>query len=178
MKLTYMAYCYPCENKKGAYTVEVPGLPGCVSEGSNLVEAIEMATDAASGWILDELEDGNPVPPSDISDSFATNSNCIPTVLVLDIDSYAEKYGSKAVRKNLTIPAWLNTFAEKKGINFSNVLQDALSNLYRQQYESLLTTDLNSNLSESTSSNITVNVICPSPMPYHIDNIKEDIAYD
>ena len=134
MKLTYMAYCYPCENKKGAYTVEVPGLPGCVSEGSNLVEAIEMATDAASGWILDELEDGNPVPPSDISDSFATNSNCIPTVLVLDIDSYAEKYGSKAVRKNLTIPAWLNTFAEKKGINFSNVLQDALTSIYKQQY--------------------------------------------
>ena len=118
MKLTYMAYCYPCENKKGAYTVEVPGLPGCVSEGSNLVEAIEMAPDAASGWILDELEDGNPVPPSDISDSFATNSNCIPTVLVLDIDSYAEKYGSKAVRKNLTIPAWLNTFAEKKESTF------------------------------------------------------------
>ena len=40
--------------------------------------------------------------------------------------TYAEKYGKKAVRKNLTIPAWLNTFAENNHINFSQVLQDAL----------------------------------------------------
>ncbi len=45
---------------------------------------------------------------------------------MLDIDAYAEKYGSKAVRKNCTIPAWLNTAAEKAHINFSQVLQTAL----------------------------------------------------
>ena len=48
------------------------------------------------------------------------------------MDAYAEKYGSKAVRKNLTIPAWLNTFAEKQHVNFSQVLTDALTSLYRQ----------------------------------------------
>lgn len=53
-------------------------------------------------------------------------------LLVLDMDSYAEKYGTKAVRKNLTIPAWLNTFAEKRSINFSKVLTDALTAMYRQ----------------------------------------------
>ena len=47
-------------------------------------------------------------------------------MLVLDMDAYAEKYGDKAVRKSLTIPAYLNTIAEKRGINFSQVLQDAL----------------------------------------------------
>ncbi len=47
-------------------------------------------------------------------------------MLLLDIDSYEEKYGEKAVRKNLAIPAWLNTFAEKNNINFSKILQDAL----------------------------------------------------
>ena len=47
-------------------------------------------------------------------------------MLVLDIDAYAEKYGSKAVRKNITIPAWLNTYGEKNNINFSKVLQEAL----------------------------------------------------
>ena len=46
---------------------------------------------------------------------------------VLDIDAYAEKYGSKAVRKNLTIPAWLNTFAERQQVNFSQVLTDAVA---------------------------------------------------
>ena len=54
-------------------------------------------------------------------------------MLVLDIDSYAEKYGNKAVRKNLTIPAWLNTFAEANHINFSQVLQDSLIALYQKQ---------------------------------------------
>lgn len=46
--------------------------------------------------------------------------------LILDIDAYEEKYGEKAVRKNLSIPAWLNTFAEKNNINFSKLLQDTL----------------------------------------------------
>ena len=50
-------------------------------------------------------------------------------MLLLDIDAYEEKYGEKAVRKNLTIPAWLNTFAEKNNINFSQILQDALFSL-------------------------------------------------
>ena len=44
----------------------------------------------------------------------------------MGIDAYAEKYGEKAVRKNITIPAWLNTYGEKNHINFSKVLQEAL----------------------------------------------------
>ena len=55
------------------------------------------------------------------------------SMLVLDMDAYAEKYGEKAVRKNLTIPAWLNTFAENNHINFSQVLQDSLTALYQQK---------------------------------------------
>lgn len=51
------------------------------------------------------------------------------SMLVLDMDAY----GEKAVRKNLTIPAWLNTFAENNHINFSQVLQDSLITLYKQK---------------------------------------------
>ena len=53
--------------------------------------------------------------------------------LCMDIDAYAEKYGEKAVRKNLTIPAWLNTYAEANNVNFSRVLQDALVAMYQRQ---------------------------------------------
>jgi hypothetical protein len=49
------------------------------------------------------------------------------------MDTYTEKYGNKAVRKNLTIPAWLNTFAEGKRINFSQVLQDSLIAIYERE---------------------------------------------
>lgn len=133
MKLTYPACFYPCEEKQGGFTVEVPDLPGCVSEGSTLAEAILMGTDAASGWVLDELEDGKPVPKSSSLDNIIPDAGGFVSMLVLDMDAYAEKYGEKAVRKNLTIPAWLNTFAENNHINFSQVLQDSLTALYQQK---------------------------------------------
>ncbi|MCI7331572.1 MAG: HicB family protein, partial [Selenomonadaceae bacterium] len=51
-------------------------------------------------------------------------------MIVLDMDAYAEKYGNKAVRKNVTLPAWLNTFAEENHVNFSQVLQRTLTKMY------------------------------------------------
>ena len=132
MKLTYPACFYPC-NKPGAYTVIVPDLPGCVTEGDTLADAVKMGEDAASGWILDELEDGKQIPrSSNFKDITPESPDGFVSILALDMDSYTEKYGNKAIRKNLTIPAWLNTFAEKNNINFSQVLQNALSDMYRK----------------------------------------------
>lgn len=133
-KLLYPACFYPCEEQKG-YTVVVPDLPGCVTQGGSLIDAISMAVDAASGWILDEMEDGNPIPPaSNVEDVQADERpGGFVNLIVLDMDAYAEKYGEKAVRKNLTIPAWLNTYAEANNINFSRVLQDALVAMYQKQ---------------------------------------------
>lgn len=133
-KLLYPACFYPCEEQEG-YTVVVPDLPGCVTQGRSLLDAIGMAVDAASGWILDEMEDGNPIPPaSKIEDVCADDRpGGFVNLIVLDIDAYAEKYGEKAVRKNLTIPAWLNTYAEANNVNFSRVLQDALVAMYQRQ---------------------------------------------
>lgn len=133
MKLTYPACFYPCLEKIGGYTVEVPDLPGCVSEGDTLADAILMATDAASGWVLDELEDGKNVPPASPLESIVPESGGFVNILVLDMDAYVDKYGDKAVRKNLTIPAWLNTFAENNHINFSQVLQDSLVAIYQKK---------------------------------------------
>ena len=135
MKLTYPACFYPDEEREGAYAVVVPDLPGCVSGGDSLAEAILMGTDAASGWVLDELEDGRPAPKASPIQDITPDRGGFVSVLVLDMDAYAEKYGEKAVRKNLTIPAWLNTFGEACHINFSQVLQDALTALYQQKQQ-------------------------------------------
>lgn len=132
MKLIYPAIFYADENSNG-YTVEVPDLPGCVTEGDSLEEALEMGVDAASGWILDELEEGRVAPPASSPLELKPEEGGFVSLLTLDIDSYAEKYGDKAVRKNLTIPAWLNTFAESRHINFSDVLQNSLKDLYRKE---------------------------------------------
>jgi predicted RNase H-like HicB family nuclease len=133
MRLTYPAVFY---EGKGGFAVEVPDLPGCTSGGPTLVEAILMGTDAASGWVLTELEDGKPVPAASPIKKIKPEAGGFVSVLVLDMDAYAEKYGNKAVRKNLTIPAWLNTFAEARQINFSQVLQDSLTALYKQEIAS------------------------------------------
>lgn len=97
-----------------------------------MADAILMAEDAASGWVLDELEDGNPIPSAKSVNDITVQPGEFVNLLVLDMDSYAEKYGNKAVRKNLTIPAWLNTFAEKNQVNFSQVLTEALTAIYQQ----------------------------------------------
>lgn len=131
MKLVYPALFSPWEEGNG-YTVEFPDLPGCVTEGKTLAEAIDMAEDAASGWVLGELEDGKPIPSASSPASVSTADGEFVSAVVLDMDAYAEKYGNKAVRKNLTIPAWLNTFAEKQQINFSKVLTDALTSIYQR----------------------------------------------
>lgn len=131
MKLVYPALFYPWEDGDG-YTVEVPDLPGCVSEGPNLADAILMAQDAASGWVLGEMEASAAIPAASAISEVHPEDGGFVSMLTLDMDAYADKYGKKVVRKNLTIPAWLNTFAESHSINFSQVLTDALTALYQQ----------------------------------------------
>lgn len=125
MKLSYPICLYPNDN---GYTVIVPDLNGCVTEGKDLSDAIYMAVDAASLWVLDELEEGRkpPVASDPIQIKADEYEGGIVSVIMLDMDEYAEKYGKKAVRKNCTIPAWLNTAAEAQNINFSATLQSAL----------------------------------------------------
>ena len=117
MKLVYPVVLYP-SGVPGGYTVLCPDMPGLVTEGRNLPEALDMAVDAASGWVLGELEEGRHEP------------RAIVTLISLDMDSYAEKYGRKSVRKNVTIPAWLDTFGEQAGINYSQVLREGLERRY------------------------------------------------
>ena len=126
MKYVYPVCIYPGD--VSGYTVVVPDLPGCVTEGDTISDALEKAIDAASGWVLDELEDGKKPPEASAPEQIVADEyeSGMVSIVMLDIDAYAEKYGSKAVRKNCTIPAWLNTAAEKAHLNFSQVLQAGL----------------------------------------------------
>ncbi|MGI6361778.1 MAG: type II toxin-antitoxin system HicB family antitoxin [Bacillota bacterium] len=127
MKLIYPACLYPCE--EGGYTVVFPDLPGCVTEGDTLEDALDMAADAACGWILGETEDDNPFPSaSDIKGIIADEyKEGFTSLIPLDMEKYAKNHSNKSVNKTLTIPAWLNTAAEKENVNFSQVLQEALA---------------------------------------------------
>lgn len=79
------------------------------------------------------MEDGRAVPHGrNITDvKPGRTGRGIVSLISLDMDAYAEKYGSKAVRKNVTIPAWLDTFGERNNINYSQVLREGLESRYR-----------------------------------------------
>lgn len=125
MKLVYPACFY---KEESGYSVIVPDLLGCCTQGETLDEAIQMAEDAALGWLLTALEENEEIPePTEINKVKLEYENGFVSLLLLDISAYSEKYGSrKSVKKTLTIPAWLNERAERMEINFSKTLQDAL----------------------------------------------------
>lgn len=122
MLITYPALFH---KEDGSYWVEFPDLEGCQSFGDTLNETIVSAQEALTGYILTLLEDGvDLVEPSDIK-KIATDENSFTSLITSDISRYLDT-NVKAVKKTLTIPAWLNERAIKKDINFSRVLQEAL----------------------------------------------------
>ena len=91
-KLVYPACFYPHKDKPG-YLVVVPDLPGCISSGDSLAEALGMAMDAASGWVLDEMEDGKAVPkPSNLENIVADEEpDGFVNLLLVDLETYQDK---------------------------------------------------------------------------------------
>lgn len=120
---------YPAifEKDDTGYSIFFPNISGCNSEGDTLEEAYEMAKDALGLMYTtykENLHKAFPVPcdPSEI------HLEASQALVLVEFDSleYRRKYESKAVKKTLTIPSWLNDMASSANMNFSKVLQEAL----------------------------------------------------
>lgn len=97
------------------------------TQGKDIPDAIEMARDAIGLIGIDRQDDGEALPePSAISEVKAANENDVVSLVDVDFSEYRRKNDRRTVKKNCTIPSWLNFEAEKAGINFSAVLQAAL----------------------------------------------------
>ncbi len=95
------------------------------TQGEDFADAMEMARDAIGLMGIDMQDDGKELPtPTPISELTAENG--VITLVDIDFDIYRRKNELRAVKKNCTIPSWLNYEAEKANINFSQVLQNAL----------------------------------------------------
>lgn len=95
------------------------------TQGEDFADAMEMARDAIGLMGIDMQDDGKELPtPTPISE--LTVENSVVTLVDIDFDIYRRKNELRAVKKNCTIPSWLNYEAEKANINFSQVLQNAL----------------------------------------------------
>ena len=123
MKYVYPAIFTPLE--EGGYDVYIPDLPYCRTCGDNLADAMEIAEDAASMWLWDaENKKEDILPPSE---SLEHESPQFISFIKADTDAYRRQNDNRAVKKTLTIPAWLNAEAEKAHVNFSGILQAALA---------------------------------------------------
>lgn len=105
------------------YWVKFIDLEGCYSDGKTLAEAMENAKEAM-GIYLEDLKE-YPKCTENIKE-IVLEKNQIISFVSINLAEHKKKYESKSVKKTLSIPAWLNTLAEKKNINFSQILQKAL----------------------------------------------------
>lgn len=99
------------------------------TQGADIADAIEMARDAIGVVGIDMEDDGEPLPePTTVSEVKADSAADIVTLVDVDFGEYRRKNDMRAVKKNCTIPSWLNFEAEKAGVNFSAILTAALKN--------------------------------------------------
>ncbi|MDD2234526.1 MAG: type II toxin-antitoxin system HicB family antitoxin [Desulfitobacteriaceae bacterium] len=121
MKKAYPVVLTPADV---GYVVFVPDL-NINTEGTDIANAIEMARDAIGLWAICEEDMGRSIPsPSNLHPICADNE--IVTLVDIDIDAYRRANDNRTIRKNLTLPSWLNDLAEKAGVNFSQILQESL----------------------------------------------------
>lgn len=125
MKYVYTAVFTP--DKKGTkYYARVPDLPGCITTGSSLDDAIEQITDAASIWLVSAEDRGEETIPATPQGKIHNNEDSILSLIRIDTIAYRAEIDTRAVRKNVSLPAWMANLADKKAINCSQVLQEGL----------------------------------------------------
>ena len=103
-----------------------PDLEGCYTCGDNLADSLEMAQDALAIVLYGYEKDGLAIPEPSKRSNIPLQDNEFINYVSCDTMFYRKKYNNKAVKKTLSIPEWLNEEATAVGINFSQVLQDAL----------------------------------------------------
>ena len=123
-------YIYPAIfAKEGAfYTVRFPDLESCYTQGDSIQDAYEMASDVLCLTLYNLEENKADIPPASETSAIKVGKDEFVSLVACDTLEYRQYYDNRAVKKTLTIPAWLNTMSEREGINFSAVLQAALKN--------------------------------------------------
>lgn len=122
--------------EESGYSVVFPDLNDLSTCGETLDESLRMAVDCLVGYLYWLKKDGEAAPAPSSVDAIrladvaaeleVSMDGAFVNIITVDVEEYAKTHFEKAVKKTLTIPAWLNTAALEQNINFSQVLQDAL----------------------------------------------------
>ncbi len=109
---------------EGGYVVDIPDLE-IGTQGETIAECIEMARDAIGLWCICRQDDGKIIPEPNTT-SPKHQEGDIVTLVDIDIDAYRRANDRRTVRRNVSLPSWLDIAAKKAGINVSALLVSAL----------------------------------------------------
>lgn len=123
-----MKAAYPVifvESEKGICRTFVPDF-SIASHGETVVEAIDATRHmiGAKGLEIEDLGDEIPKPFS--AGAIEQDEGEFISLIDIDFDEYRRAHDMRTVRRNVSLPSWLNVAADKAGLNVSAVLQDAL----------------------------------------------------
>lgn len=121
-------YVYPAifNYADDGISISFPDLPGCFSCGWNDEDALRMAKDALGGHLLCMEEDGDEIPAPTPLPNIQVESNERAVLVEVYMPLLREAFDAKAVKKTLTIPAWMDKAAKAENINFSQLLQSSI----------------------------------------------------
>lgn len=111
----------------GKYEVDFPDLEGCYTFGDDLNDALRMAEDVLALTLYGYEEEKRTIPQPSERTAIDLEENEFINYVTADTLEYRKRFNNKAVKKTLTVPEWLNEAAVEAGINFSQVLQEALT---------------------------------------------------
>ena len=122
-RLFYPAVFHTAE--EGGFWVTFPDIPECMTQGDNMQEAYEMAVDALGLSLTSREAEREEIPKASSLDEVDAEDGTL-VIVEFDMAEYRRKNCSRAVKKTLSIPEWLNEAAIRENINFSQILQEAL----------------------------------------------------
>lgn len=123
-----MKYVFPAilEPEGKMYNVSFPDIPSCYTCGEDLTDALYMAEDVLNGWLSRAEEKGEMIPEASAPCAVLVPAGCTMSLILADTEKYRRMTSNRAVRKNVSMPAWMADLADQRGINCSQVLQEAL----------------------------------------------------
>lgn len=116
-------YVYPAifhPNEDGSFTITYPDLPGCISEGKSLGNAMYMSQAALTQWIEYSVDKKQEIPSASQPQIIATAPGEFVNLIRADVKD------GRAVKRTVSIPKWMDDKVSESGLSLSRVLQDAL----------------------------------------------------
>ena len=123
-KFFYPALFHKAE--EGGFWISFPDIPECLTQGNDMSQAYEMAIDALGLALTCSEKEQQPFPASSDPTTITLEPDSFLVVIEFDMLAYKKRTNSRAVKKTLSIPEWLNEAAITMDLNFSQILQEAL----------------------------------------------------